>query len=401
MAPHRRLQRLDRSIIGIAAVPRAHLASIRAQFDGLGLRPSNNPGALTMNSSDPNYNVERQATDNRCSAAERCGVPAAVRQPSRQIPLAIAFFAALSLATSPAAGAEIKGTVKIIVPSTPGGGADVVARLLAQQIGRAQNVTMVVEDRPGGGNIVGIEAAARSAPNGNTVLISTPEFVINPHLQKVNYDPLKGFESVCYLARAPQVLVVNPVSPYKTFTDFLTAAQKNPGKLTLASTSPASSPHIAFETIRRAAKVDILYVPFQGSHPAVSALLGQQVTSAMVSYPNVLAQISSGKLRPLAVTSENRVEDIPNVPTIAESGFPGLQADLWFGTEVPANTPKAAIAQLSSWFSAALKRPEVKSKLKSLGLTAVGTCGDEFSKFIHHEYEQYGREISEGHIQAK
>ena len=217
----------------------------------------------------------------------------------------------------------------------------------------------------------------------------------------MNYDPLTGFESVCYLARAPQVLVVNPASPYKTFTDFLTAARENPGKLTLASTSPASSPHIAFETIRRAAKVDILYVPFQGSHPAVSALLGQQVTSAMVSYPNVLAQISSGKLRPLAVTSENRVEDMPNVPTIAESGFPGLQADLWFGTEVPANTPKDAIAQLSSWFSAALKRPEVKSKLKSLGLTAVGTCGEEFSKFIHREYEQYGREISEGHIQAK
>lgn len=354
-----------------------------------------------MNTADASHYDQFKAVDGLGPAVKKCGIPRTAQTPLWQVGFALAFVAVLSLVTCQAARAEIKGTVKIIVPSTPGGGADVVARLLAEEIGHAQNVTMVVEDRPGGGNIIGIEAAARSAPNGNTVLISTPEFVINPHLQKVNYDPLTGFESVCYLARAPQVLVVNPASPYKTFTDFLTAARENPGKLTLASTSPASSPHIAFETIRRAAKVDILYVPFQGSHPAVSALLGQQVTSAMVSYPNVLAQISSGKLRPLAVTSENRVEDMPNVPTIAESGFPGLQADLWFGTEVPANTPKDAIAQLSSWFSAALKRPEVKSKLKSLGLTAVGTCGEEFSKFIHREYEQYGREISEGHIQAK
>lgn len=354
-----------------------------------------------MNSSNLDHSVEFKTPDDPESIPEKSGIRSTIRQHRRQMGLALAFFAAVSLGSCPAIRAEIKGTVKIIVPSTPGGGADVVARLLAEEIGHAQNVTMIVEDRPGGGNIIGIEAAARSAPNGNTVLISTPEFVINPHLQKVNYDPLRGFESVCYLARAPQVLVVNPASPYKTFTDFLTAARNNPGKLTLASTSPASSPHIAFETIRRAAKLDILYVPFQGSHPAVSAVLGQQVTSAMVSYPNVLAQISSGKLRPLAVTSEDRIEDLPNVPTIAESGFPGLEATLWFGTEVPANTPKDAIAQLSSWFSAALKRPEVQSKLKSLGLTAVGTCGEEFSKFIHHEYEQYGREISEGHIQAK
>lgn len=354
-----------------------------------------------MNTADKKHNNEFKVADCFGSTAKKSGIPATAQKPRRQAGLAFAFFTALSLVTCQTAHAEIKGTVKIIVPSTPGGGADVVARLLAEQIGHTQNVTMVVEDRPGGGNIIGIEAAARSMPNGNTVLISTPEFVINPHLQKVNYDPLKGFESVCYLAQSPQVLVVNPASPYKSFTDFLTAARQSPGKLTLASTSPASSPHIAFETLRRAAKVDILYVPFQGAHPAVSALLGQQVTSAMVSYPNVLAQISSGKLRPLAVTSENRVEDMPDVPTIAESGFPGFQADLWFGTEVPANTPKDAIAQLSKWFSAALKLPEVKSKLKSLGLTAVGTCGEEYSKFIHQEYEQYGREISEGHIQTK
>jgi len=356
---------------------------------------------FTMSIADPNHSDESNAVDGLGATVKKCGILATPQKPRRQTRLAFAFFIPLLLVTCQVAHAEIKGTVKIIVPSTPGGGADVLARLLASEIGHMQNITMVVEDRPGGGNIIGIEAAARSTPNGNTVLISTPEFVINPHLQKVNYDPLNGFESVCYLARSPQVLVVNPASPYKTFIDFLTAARQNPGKLTLASTSPASSPHIVFETLRRAAKVDILYVPFQGAQPAVSALLGQQVASAMASYPNVLAQINSGKLRPLAVTSENRVDDMPGVPTVAESGFPGFQADLWFGTEVPANTPRDAIAQLSTWFSAALKLPEVKSKLKSLGLTAVGTCGEEYSKFIHQEYQQYGLEISEGHIQPK
>jgi len=291
--------------------------------------------------------------------------------------------------------------IRIIVPSTPGGGADVVARVVADQIGRAQNVTIIVENRPGGGNVVGIEAAARSEPDGDTILISTPEFVINPHLRKQNYDPLNGFESVCYLARSPQVIVVNASSPYRSFAELLADARQNPGKLTLASTSPSSSPYIAFDALKRAANVDLLYVPFQGSAPAVSALLGNQVTSAFVSYPNVLAQIQAGQLRALAVTSANRVDDLPAVPTVAESGFPGFNADLWFGTAVPVGTSASAISQLVAWFKAALEVPEVKAKLKSVGLSAVGSCGTEFSRFIREEFDKYGRQIREANIDGK
>jgi tripartite-type tricarboxylate transporter receptor subunit TctC len=312
----------------------------------------------------------------------------------------VSFAVAVSLILSDAQ-AQTVGTTKIIVPSTPGGGADVVARLLADQISRTQNATIIVENRPGGGNVVGIEAVARSVPDGNTILLSTPEFVINPHFRKQNYDPLKSFQSVCYLARSPQIVVVHPSSPYKTFEDLIADARQHPGKLTLASTSPSSSPYIAFETLKRAAKVDIVYVPFQGATPAVNALLGNQITSALVSYPNVLAQIGAGQLRALAVTSKERIGDIPNVPTVEESGFPGFNAYLWFGAEVPAGTPAKSIARISAWFKAALDVPDVKDKLKSVGLFAVGTCGSEYSKFIQDEFEKYGTQIREANIDGK
>jgi tripartite-type tricarboxylate transporter receptor subunit TctC len=169
--------------------------------------------------------------------------------------------------------------VRIIVPSTPGGGADVLAR--------AQGQTVVVENRPGAGNTIGTEAAARAAPDGNTLLLTTPEFVINPHLRKLSYDPLTSFEPVCYLARSPQIFVFNPASSHRRLKDLLDAAKAKPGELTVASAGPASSPHVAIERIKREAGVNFTYVPYQGSGPALNALLGQHVTAAVASYPNV------------------------------------------------------------------------------------------------------------------
>jgi tripartite-type tricarboxylate transporter receptor subunit TctC len=299
------------------------------------------------------------------------------------------------------ARAQTSRPIKIIVPSTPGGGADIVARMLAEQIGRSQGASIFVEDRPGGANTIGTELVARAAPDGNTVLITTPEFVINSHLRQLNYDPLTSFEPICYLARSPQVVVVNAASPYHSLADFLAAARAKPGELTLGSTSVASSPHIAFETLRRAAKVNIVYVPFQGATPAVTALLGDHVSSALVSYPNAVAQLKAGKLRALAVTSGTRIEQLRDVPTLAEAGFKGIEADLWFGSAVPAQTPKQAVTRLADWFSAALQVPEIKSKLNSQGLFAVGTCGADFAKFTQQQYDQYGNEIRDAGIKEE
>jgi tripartite-type tricarboxylate transporter receptor subunit TctC len=298
----------------------------------------------------------------------------------------------------PIAHAQSSRTVKLIVPSTPGGGADVLARLLADQVGKAQGQTIVVENRPGAGNTIGTEAVSRAAPDGNTLLITTPEFVINPHLRKLSYDPLTSFAPICYLARSPQLIVVNPATPYKTFTELLDGARARPGELTIASAGPASSPHVGIERIKHEGRVDFTYVPYQGSGPALNALLGQHVTAAMASYPNVTGQIRSGQLRAVATASQSRVVDLPDVPTVQESGFKDFDLDIWFGVVAPAGTPQDALTQLTAWFKAALQDPEILSKLKAQGLFAVGACGVDYAAFTRKQYDEYGRGIRDANI---
>jgi tripartite-type tricarboxylate transporter receptor subunit TctC len=292
-------------------------------------------------------------------------------------------------------------TIKIIVPSSVGGGADILARLLADQIGRTQSVTVVVENRPGASNTIGTEAAARATPDGNTLLIVTPEFVINPYLRKLNYDPLNGFTPVCYLARSPQLFVVNSESPYRTLDDLLDAARARPGELSLASAGPASSTHIAFETLKYTAKVTMAYVPYQGSAPAVNALLGGHVTSVLASYPNVVEQLKANKLRALATASPARIRQMPDVPTVAESGFKDYESEIWFGIMAPARTPGVIVSQLADWFTAALQAPEIKTRLEPLGLFAVGLCGADFGAFIQIQYDKYGDAIRETNFTAR
>jgi tripartite-type tricarboxylate transporter receptor subunit TctC len=309
--------------------------------------------------------------------------------------------AILFMLFSDAAWSQTGRTIKLIVPSAAGGGADILARLLADQIGRAQGLAVVVENRPGAGNIIGTEAASRAAPDGNTLLINTPDFVINPQMRAAGYDPLTSFVPVCYLARSPQLLVVNGPSPYRTLADLLNGARAKPGELSLASAGPASSPHLAFETLKRAAGVNMIYVPYQGSGPAVNALLGDHVTSVMASYPNVVEQVRTGTLRALATASPTRIPELPDVPTIADSGFKDYESDIWFGVMAPAKTPDQTVSQLAGWFTAALQAPELKSKFPPQGLFAVGTCGAEFGTFIRKQFDDAGRAIREGNIKAQ
>jgi tripartite-type tricarboxylate transporter receptor subunit TctC len=297
--------------------------------------------------------------------------------------------------------AQSTRTIKIIVPSTAGGGADTLARLLSDQISRKQGQTIVVENRPGASNTIGTEAVARAAPDGNTVLVTTPEFVINAHLKKLNYDPLTSFESICYLVKSPQMIVVNATSPYRTLADLLNAARAKPGELTIASAGPASSPHIAIEALKHAAGVNLNYISYQGSTPAVNALLGEHVTAVMASYPNIAELVGGGKLRALATASATRIEPMPNLPTVAESGFKDFESDIWFGLVAPAKTPSEAIAQLAGWFTAALKDPEVTPKLAAQGLFPVATCGPAHAAFTQKQYDDYGRAIRDAGIKAQ
>jgi tripartite-type tricarboxylate transporter receptor subunit TctC len=292
-------------------------------------------------------------------------------------------------------------TIKIVVPFPAGGGADILARLLADRIAATEHVTTLVENRPGAGTVIGTEAVARSAPDGNTLLIVTDSFVVIPHLRKLNYDALTSFEPVCNLASTPQVIVVNAGSPYRSLTELFDAARGKPGALTLASPGPAGAAHVTVEMLKRAAGVDMTYIPYPGIAPAINALLGDHVTAAMSTYTAVAEQLRAGKLRALAAPSAARIESLPEAPTLTELGYKDLEADLWYGLFAPAATPAGTVTQLSGWFTAAMRAPDIRPKLDVQGLYPIALCGAEFGAFVRKQSDRYGRGIRESNIKAE
>jgi tripartite-type tricarboxylate transporter receptor subunit TctC len=229
--------------------------------------------------------------------------------------------------------------IKIIVPASPGGGADTAERVLGEQIGKAQGQTALIENRPGAGGVIAAEAVSHATPDGNTVLWASADLLIRPHLRKLNYDILTSFGPICYLVSVPTVIVVNETSPYRTLADLVNAARLKPGDLTLGSFGPLSVFQIGVEMLRRAAKVDITFVPFPGGTPALNALLGEHVTSVFETYPTLKEQLNAGKLRPLATGSRTRIETLAGVPTVAESGYKEYNVDEWFGVAATTTIP--------------------------------------------------------------
>jgi tripartite-type tricarboxylate transporter receptor subunit TctC len=293
-------------------------------------------------------------------------------------------------------------SVRIVVPFPPGGTADVIARLLAQQITQSSGQAFVIENRPGAGTIIATEAVAKAAPDGAALLLMANSFVINPSLRSnLSYDPLKSFEPLCLLATSPQILVVNGASPYRTVADLVAAARSKPGELSLAANGPATTQHIAGEMFKHAAGINLTYVPYPGGIPAVTALLGDHVTSVVANYSEIMEHVPSGKLRPLAVAARERFEPLPAVPTMAEAGYPDVVATAWFGMVAPAKTPKDTVAQISAALQSALAVPDIRAKLVAQGLYPTGTCGAEFAAHLQSEYVDYARVIKEANIKEE
>ena len=289
-------------------------------------------------------------------------------------------------------------TIRMVVPFAPAGGTDILARLVANHITRVHGPTVVVENRPGAGTVIATEAVARAAPDGNTVLIVGNSFVINANMKKLNYDPLTSFEPICHLTRSPNVVAVHAASPHRTLADLVSAARANPGKITMAVNGPATSQHIGFEMLKHAAKINLAFVPFQGGGPAVNALLGQHVDSLYSNYPTAAELLTTGKLRALAVGSRARIEPMPDLPTVAESGYKDYEEDVWFGVVAPARTPGNALSQFTAWFTEAVQDPDVKSKLAAQGLYPVGLCGADFAAYLRKQHAEYGRIIRDANI---
>lgn len=308
-------------------------------------------------------------------------------------------FVALT-AASPAS-AQSSRTLKIIVPLSAGGGADILARVLAEQINRAQGVSVVVENRPGAGTALATEFVARSAPDGTTLLITNPAFLINPHLRPQNYDPMTSFEPVCNIVNFPLFVVVAASSPFRTLADLIDAARAKPGTLVFASAGPATASHIALEALRHAAKIEVTYVPYGGTAPAVTALLGGHVMAVYADYTSVAEQLKSGTLRALSVGSRKRFDGLPAVPTVMESGFSDYEHESWNGLLAPAKTPGETMAQLQRWLTAAGASAEVKEKLAVQGLAPGVACGAEFATVLRRQYEQYGHAIRAANLKVQ
>jgi tripartite-type tricarboxylate transporter receptor subunit TctC len=292
-------------------------------------------------------------------------------------------------------------TMKIIAPTAPGGVVDTVARLLGEQIGRAQGQTVLIENRTGAGGVIAAEAVSRAAPDGNVLLIISTDTLVPPHLRKLNFDLITSFEPICYLVSAPTVFVVNTTSPYKTLGDLLTAARAKPGELTMASFGPATSLQVAFEMLKRAANVDMIFLSYTGVAPAISAVLGGHVTSVLTSYSTASEQLKAGKLRALATLAKSRIAFLPEVPTVVESGYPNYELDYWLGILAPAMTPEDKISQLAGWFTTALQAPEFIAKIAPLGLLPVGIRGAHFAALLQKQYSDFGRVIRDANIKAE
>jgi tripartite-type tricarboxylate transporter receptor subunit TctC len=291
-------------------------------------------------------------------------------------------------------------SIKLIVPYAPGV-TSAMSRLLVEQIGRAGGPTFIIEDRPGAGTVLATDAVSRAAPDGNTILLVSNSFVINPHVRKLAYDPLTNFEPLCYLWQSPGVFAVSSASPLRTLADLIAAAHAKPGSLTMGASGPLTGFHMGFEQLQQAANIEMTFVPFNGTTPAVSALLGEHVTAAFGDYSVFAEHSKSGKLRVLATASRTRIEALPEVPAVAETGLKNYEADIWYGLVAPSKTPKEKIAQLTSWLANAMGDPEIRSKLVAVGLYPVGVCGEAFGAHIRKEYEAYGQVISQANIKLE
>jgi tripartite-type tricarboxylate transporter receptor subunit TctC len=291
--------------------------------------------------------------------------------------------------------------VRIVVPFSPGGTADVMARLIGQKMTEALGQPVLVENRPGGGTVIGTEYTARAPADGHTMLLMANSFTINPAVRtKLPYDPQKDFAPVTMLVKSPQVLVVGPTTQVKTLAEFVALVKSRPGKMSLATVGPATTQHIGSEMLKGALKLEMIYVPYPGGAPAAGALAGGHVDAVLANYSEVAQHIQSGKARAIAVTSLERMDTLKDVPTVSESGYPDFEAAAWFGLVVTGGSPPAAIARLNAEANKALMQPDVREKLIAQAMYPVGTTPGEFDAHIRSEMGKYAKIIKDAGIKV-
>ena len=287
--------------------------------------------------------------------------------------------------------------IRWVVPFPPGGAMDAIARTLGEKAAKSLGQPFVIENKPGAGGNIGADFVAKQPGDGDTMMITSIGMATNkPLYGKLNYDPVKDFAPVSLLAVVPNVLVTNATQPdVKTARDVIAAARKAPGKLTYASAGNGTSIHLAGEVFTSLAQVEMLHIPYKGSGPAVSDLLGGQVNYMFDSITSARPHIESGKLRALGVTTAKRSSTLPNVPTLAEAGVPGYEVSPWFAVFMPAATPKAIVSKLNKALLDAMTDPEVAKRFETIGAEPVGSTPDELAQHLARESERWTQLITE------
>ncbi|MET0963965.1 MAG: tripartite tricarboxylate transporter substrate binding protein [Noviherbaspirillum sp.] len=276
--------------------------------------------------------------------------------------------------------------VKIVVPSSPGGSADAVARIVGERLGRAMGQTFVVDNKGGGGGNIATEFVARSAPDGYTILLTGNNHTLNVSLYPKSPYKLDDFKPVIELTRGPSVFVAAENAPFKTIKELVAQAAAPSAQLAFGSPGVGLPSHIAMELFERAAKIDLVHAPYKGSGPSLSDVVGGQIPLVTATLAAAMPHIKAGKIRALAVTSAERWPSLPNVPTVAESGYPGFSHLTWLGLLVPRGTPAAVVARLNREADKIMSDPEVRSRLELLGTSPVGGSTAAFEKMIADEY---------------
>jgi tripartite-type tricarboxylate transporter receptor subunit TctC len=318
------------------------------------------------------------------------------------IGLVAVVFAALGAAPQAFAQDYPTKPIRFIVPYPPGGGTDVIARIVQQKLADALGQQIVIENRGGAGGAVGTEAAAKSAPDGYTFLFTLSSHTINPLLYKLNYDVERDFAPVSIIVSVPQLIAANPDAPAKTLQEMVAAAKTSPGKYAFASVGNGTPSHIAGELLKLKAGIDIVHVPYKGGGPAVADAIGGQVPFLFVTAPAALSHVRAGRLRALAVTTLKRTPAAPDIPTVAEAlDMPDYEVDSWYALFAPAKTPPAIVARMQKEIARVVHLPDIKQKLLEQGGDAVGSGSEELDKVVRAELKRWAEVIREAKIKLE
>ena len=292
--------------------------------------------------------------------------------------------------------------LRMVLPFPPGGPTDITGRLIAQKLSEQMGQPFVPENRPGAAGNLGLEIGAKAAPDGYTITLTAPPIAVSPALYaKLNYDAIKDFAPISLVAAIQNIMVVHNSVPAKNVMELIALARRSPGKLTFSSSGPGSTNHLATELLKGRYKLDVLHVPYKGSIPALTALMGGEVDFGTMAVPGAIPIVRSKKVRALAVMSEKRVAALPEVPNMKESGVDDFVMPIWYGLLAPAQTPREIISRLNSEIHKALATPDLIEKLAKSGVEPLINTPDQFSAFIKSEMTRYAKVVKDAGIKAQ